>query len=391
MVIKMIKTKTLQIIALMLLINMLFVRASIDSSYECREKNCMEGTEIDFTVNIYNNINKSINIGDVYIKDKDYGTILGFDLGEKVVLNKDEVRSFNFTSLVKAPVKGYTFYYVPCFKMSYVSRPEEVFEICSKTVKSFTVIPLSEIECKEDSECEEDEYCNTFSIYQCRELECNPNETVVNHSCVPSEPKKVVSINWGNVILTAGFVVLAVVLLFLFIGRKQKHEDEDYIDMTSEFNEKEESPKKEMTSEFNEEEESPKKEETDKDKGEKLDKEYKKIEESYKELKEEKPKKDEENKEIKDSVKEIKEQDELKKGFGGDEEIKKKTKPKNKKKYKRVKLNKTYEEVPDYVVDGQKEKTKKKQEQGTDDDKIEIMDYSGYEDEDDEEENRDVL
>ena len=215
------KTKTLQIIVLILLINMLFVRASIDASYECREKNCMEGTEIDFTVNIYNNINKSINVGDVYIKDNDYSVILGFDLSEKIVLNPDEVRSFNFTSLIKAPTKGYTFYYVPCFKMSYANKPEEVFEICGKTVKSFTVLPLSMIECKEDSECEEDEYCNTFSIYKCRKLECNPNESAVNHSCVVLEPKKIVIINWRNVILTTGFVVLAVVLLFLFIRRKK--------------------------------------------------------------------------------------------------------------------------------------------------------------------------
>ncbi|MFH1642623.1 MAG: hypothetical protein ABIC04_07045 [Nanoarchaeota archaeon] len=396
----MMKTKTLQIIVLMLLINMLFVRASIDASYECREKNCMEGTEIDFTVNIYNNINKSINVGDVYIKDKDYGAVLGFDISENIVLGPDEVHGFNFTSLVKAPTKGYTFYYAPCFKMSYSDKPEEVFEICGKTVKSFTVIPLSEIECKEDSECDDNEYCNTFSIYKCRKLECKPNEVAINHSCAVLEPKKIVVINWWNIILTVGFIILAVILLFLFVGRKQKHEEEDYVDMTTEFNEKEESPKKEETDKEEEH------------KKEKLDKENKKIEESFRELKEDKPKKDEkskeikeftqepkqkkpkkdeENKEIKDSVKEIKEKDEPKKGVGGDEEIKKKTKPKNKKKYKRVKLNKTYEEVPDYIVDEQKEETKKKQEQEIEDDKIEIMDYSGYEDEDDDEENRDIL
>ena len=389
------KTKKLQIIVLMLLINMLFVRASIDASYECREKNCMEGTEIDFTVNIYNNINKSINVGDVYIKDKDYGAILGFDISENVVLDQDEVHNFKFTSLVKAPIKGYTFYYVPCFKMSYSDKPEEVFEICGKTVKSFTIIPLSEIECKEDFECDEDEYCNTFSIYKCRKLECEPNEVAINHSCAVLEPKKIVVINWWNIILTVGFIVLAVVLLFLFIGRKQKHEGEDYVDMTTEFSEEKETPKEEIY----------------KNKEEKLDREYKKIEESSKELKEDNPKKDEKSKEIKeftqepkqekpkkdegdeeieDSVKEIKEQDEPKKEVGGDEEIKKKTKPKNKKKYKRVKLNKTYEEVPDYIVDKQKEETKKKQEQEIEDDKIEIMDYSGYED-DEEEENRDIL
>ncbi|PIN78916.1 hypothetical protein COY26_04770 [Candidatus Woesearchaeota archaeon CG_4_10_14_0_2_um_filter_33_10] len=382
----MMKTKTLQIIVLILLINMLFVRASIDASYECREKNCMEGTEIDFTVNIYNNINKSINVGDVYIKDNDYSVILGFDLSEKIVLNPDEVRSFNFTSLIKAPTKGYTFYYVPCFKMSYANKPEEVFEICGNTVKSFTVIPLSEIECKEDSECEEDEYCNTFSIYKCRKLECKSNEAAVNHSCALLEPKKIVVINWWNIILTVGFIILAVVLLFLFVGRKQKYEEEDYVDMTTEFNEKEESPKKEKTDKKKEEQ---KEEELENDN--KKTEENKDIKEFTKEPKQKKPKKDEENKEIKDSVKEIKEKNEPKKGIGGDEEIKKKTKPKNKKKYKRVKLNKTYEEVPDYIVDEQKEKTKKKQEQEIEDDKIEIMDYSGYEDEDDDEENRDIL
>ncbi len=368
------KTKTLKIIVLMFLINTLFVTASIDSSYKCKERNCMEGTEIDFTVNIYNNINKSINVGDVYIKDRDYGTVLGFDISEDVVLGPDEVHSFNFTSLVKAPTKGYTFYYVPCFKMSYANKPEEVFNICGKTVKSFTVLPLSKIECKEDSECEEDEYCNTFSIYKCRKLECNPNETAVNHSCVLSEPKKVVIINWRNVILTAGFIVLAVILLFLFIGRKQKYGSEDYVDMTTEFTEEKETTKEE-----------------------KLDKEYKKIEESFRELKEDKPKKDEENKEIKELTQEPKqekaekdEEKDHKKDVGRDEEIKKKkTKPKknNKKKYKRVKQNKTYDAVPDYVVDEQKEETKKTDQEIEDKD-IEIMDYSGYEDDD---ESKDIL
>ncbi len=375
MVVRMMKTKILKIIVLMLLINIVSVTASIDASYKCKEKNCMEGTEIDFTVNIFNNINKSINVGDVYIKDKDYGIILGFDLSEKVVLSSNEVRSFNFTSLVKEPVKGYTFYYVPCFKMSYVSKPEEVFEICGKTVKSLTVMPLSKIGCKEDSECEEDEYCNTFSTYKCKKLDCKPNETAVNHSCVPSEPKKVVIINWGNVILTVGFIILSVVLLFLFIIKKQRDESEDYIDMTTE---------------FSEEEESPKKEEIDREKGEKLDKEYKKIEESFRELKEDKPKKDEK---IKDSVNELKEQDEPKKETGGDEEIKKKkSKPKktknNKKKYKRVKQNKNYEAVPDYIIDEKKEETKKTGQEIEDRD-IEIMDYGGYEDDD--EENKDIF
>ncbi len=382
---KMMKTKILQIIVLMLLLSITSVTAAIDANYECKEKNCMEGTEIDFTVNIYNNINKSINVGDVYIKDKDYGTVLGFDLGEKVVLSPNDVRSFNFTSLIKAPTKGYTFYYIPCFKMSYVSKPEEVFEICGKTVKSLTVIPLSKIECKEDSECEDDEYCNTFSIYKCRKLECNPNETAVNHSCAVIEPKKIVIINWWNVILTFGFIVLAVVLLFLFIGRKQKHEGEDYIDMTTE---------------FNEEEESSKKEETDKEeehKKEKLDKENKKIEESFRELKEDKPKKDEESKEIDELTQESKqekpeknEENDYKKDVWRDEEIKKKkSKPKknNKKKYKRVKQNKTYDAVPDYVGDEQKEGTKKTDQEIEDKD-IEIMDYSGYEDDD---ESKDIL
>lgn len=384
----MMKTKTLKILVLMLLINMLFVRASIDASYECRGENCMEGTEIDFTVNIYNNINKSINVGDVYIKDKDYGTILGFDLSEKVVLSSNEVRSFNFTSLVNAPMKGYTFYYVPCFKMSYFDKPEEVFEICGKTVKSFTIIPLSEIECKEDSECGEDEYCNTFSIYKCRKLECNPNESAVNHSCIVLEPEKIVIINWKNVILTIGFIFLAVFLLFLFIGRKQKHEGEDYVDMTTEFSEKEESPKKEETSKEEE------------DKKEKLDKENKKIEESFIELKEDKPEKDGENKEIEVTYKpkepeqeKLKkdEEENYKKESGGDEEIKKKkAKPKNnnKKKYKRVKQNKTYDTVPDYVIDGKKRETKKT-DQEVEDKGIEIMDYTDYEDDD--EENRNIF
>jgi len=383
----MVKTKILQIVVLVFLINMAFVGAAIDASYECKEKNCIEGTEVFFTVNVFNNINKSINVGDVHIKDRDYGTILGFDVSENIVIPPGEVRSFYFTNLIKAPLQGYTFYYVPCFRMSYVDKPEQIFEICGKIVKSFTVLPLSKIECKEDSECEEDEYCNTFSIYKCRKLECSPNETAVNHSCVVLEPKKIVVINWRNVILTAGFVVLAAVLLFLFRGRKQKHEEGGYVDMTAEFSEENET----------------KKESVDKKKGENLDKEYKKTEESHEDLKEEKPKKDEENKETeatqepeepeqKKSKKD--EEKNYKKESGGDEEIKKK-KPKprkkdknNKKKYRHAKQNKAYETVLDYT-DKQEEESKKRQEEEIEDTNIDIMDYSDYENDD--EENRDIF
>ena len=106
----------------------------------------------------------------------------------------------------------------------------------------------------------------------------------------------------------------------------------------------------------------------------------------------------EENKEI-EATYESKEpkKDELnshKKEVGGDEEIKKKkSKPKkaknNKKKYKRVKLNKNYEAVPDYIIDEKKEETKKTGQEIEDRD-IEIMDYGGYEDDDDEE-NKDIF
>ena len=60
----------------------------------------------------------------------------------------------------------------------------------------------------------------------------------------------------------------------------------------------------------------------------------------------------------------------------------------NKKKYKRVKQNKTYDAVPDYIVNEQKEGTKKTDQEIEDKD-IEIMDYGDYEDDD--EENKDIF
>jgi cbb3-type cytochrome oxidase subunit 3 len=356
MVIKMKILRAIQVFLIILLVQSIVSSAAVDSSYRCEDENCMEGTEIKFSVNIFNNINKTIIVKDVYIRDKDYGTVLAYDVSKDVFLKPNEAHQFNFTNLVKAPTKGYTFYYVPCFTVSHEETPEEESEICGKIVKSITVIPLDKIECRSDDECADDEYCNTFSLYRCEKLECGEDETIVNHKCVKVMPQQITVINWWNVFVFFLALIVAIFFMFFLFGRKEQKDeiDEDFdIDLSDENNK---DSAQEEKKEENRKQESKKTEK--KNKAEKEFKEENKEEENPDENKEKMPKK----------------------------------KNKTKKKYKRVKNNiKPIIDENAYNSVDEKSEDLKKHNPGEapydEDSNSGVVDYGGYEDDD--EENRD--
>lgn len=344
------------------------VFAAVDSSYKCHDKNCMEGTDIEFNVNIINNINKTIIVKNVYIKDKDYGTVLGYDLSGDVVLKQDEVHNFNFTSTIKAPTVGYTFYYIPCFTVSYEDTPGEEKEICGKVVKSFTVIPLDKIECRTNDECADDEYCNTFSLYKCVKLECNESQTIVNHKCVDILPQQITVVNWWNVFILLLAIVVGIILLLFLFGKKDEDEDDFDIDLTEEGTEQEK-----KDAEITEGKKPKQATEEQKEKPE----ESKKTEKKNKAEKEFKEKQDEDN------PKNPKQDENPEKNM---------KKKKARKKYKRV--NKEIKPVIDNEYNPEDEKSEeiKKRNPGEiayeEDIDQGVVDYEGDDDEDDEE-NRD--
>ncbi len=369
MVVTMKINRAIKIFLMVLLVNIMFAAASVDSIHKCEDRNCMEGTKIEFNVTILNNINKTIIVKDVYIKDVDYGTVLAYDTSEDIVLNQDGTHDFRFESTVKSPRQGYTFYYVPCFIVSHTENPDEESEVCGKIVKSLTVIPLDKIECADDGECADDEYCNTFSLYKCIKLDCNEGQTIVNHNCVDILPQQITVINWWNVfILLLGTIVL-IMLLLLFFGKKgEDGEGDDFdIDLTNE--------------------------ETDKDKNdtEKINKEKEKqSSQSQKEKQEESKKTEKKNKaekEFKEKQDDNPEQD--KKTDENPEKMKKK---KARKKYKKV--NKEIKPIIDdtYGPEDEKSDNIKKQNPGEapydEETSQDVVDYGSDDYDEDDEENR---
>jgi len=86
-----------------------------------------------------------------------------------VLLEPKEKHVFEFTETIIAPKQGYTHYYTPCFKTSIWVDGESTGggEVCDRVVKDFTVLPLSKIECEDDSECSPGEYCD-INFFKCK-------------------------------------------------------------------------------------------------------------------------------------------------------------------------------------------------------------------------------
>lgn len=158
----------------------------IDCTHQCSSKACLEGTDINFTVTVYNNLKDSITVDNVYVKDVETSKVLALDVRPEEIILSEQTRQFTLRSTVLAPARGYTFYYVPCFRAKQFNDSGVLGDkvICGKTIKSLTVMPLNKMECRTDKECSEDNYCNTNSLYKCRPLKCSGNQTIESHRCV---------------------------------------------------------------------------------------------------------------------------------------------------------------------------------------------------------------
>ncbi|MDP7141534.1 MAG: hypothetical protein QF362_01515 [Candidatus Woesearchaeota archaeon] len=201
---------------LILILSISIASASIDVEYRCHSKNCLEGTDIDYSFIIYNNIDKKIDIKDVFLKETETNRILEYyEISERIL--PKESKSFNFTSKIKAPNKGYTFYFYPCFTtvISNQSHITEAGTVCGEVVKSFTTIPLSKIECTTDKECSNNEYCNT-DLLKCKPTECQRFEIIRNHKCA----------GLSIYILPLLGIIIILIVITLF-RRKHKKGDEN--------------------------------------------------------------------------------------------------------------------------------------------------------------------
>ncbi len=369
MVIIMKINRAIQIFLVVFLVGNMMVSAAVDSNYECEDENCMEGTKISFNVTVLNNINKTIIVKDVYIKERDYGTILAYDTSDDIVLNLNEAYDFRFESTVKAPTQGYTFYYVPCFTVSHMENPDEETEICGKIVKSFTVIPLDKIECRTDDGCADDEYCNTFSLYKCVKLDCEEGQTIVNHKCVDILPQQITVVNWWNVFIVLLGIIVGIMLLLLLFGKKEESDDDFDIDLTNEETDEHKKDAEKINKEEKEQAAQEKKEKPEESKKtEKKNKAEKEFKENQKDNNPEKPEQDEKTEE------------------NPERKMKKK---KARKKYKKV--NKEIKPVIDneYSLEDEKNEEIKKKNSGEsvyeEETNQGVVDYEGYDDEDDEE------
>jgi hypothetical protein len=207
--------KLILIIFLILLINN--TNAILDATFKCADKRCKEGTAIEYSVIITNNIDKILRINEISIKDVEndiYLAIYETEIGG-ILMAPNETKVFNFTSTVQAPPSGYTFYYVACFKTSLFNketgRKTGGGEVCDKAVKSLTVLPLSKIECEDNSECENNEVCDT-KFFKCRRIKCDRFNIASGHRCVSY-------LNYIVVILIAFVIVIASVFVVMKIRK----------------------------------------------------------------------------------------------------------------------------------------------------------------------------
>jgi len=160
--------------------------ASIDASHVCEVQSCMEGTGVNFTIQIYNNLKYPITADDLYIKDVDTKQVLAVDVRKERIILPLTWQNFTLPADIQAPLNGYTFYYVPCFRAKAFNASEVLGEkeVCSSNIQSLTVLPLAKMECRTDAECKPEQYCKTSSLYKCKPLECRDDQKIVDHKCV---------------------------------------------------------------------------------------------------------------------------------------------------------------------------------------------------------------
>jgi len=157
--------------------------AAIEATYSCADSRCLEGTPINYTISIYNNLNDSIQINYLLIGDADTQQIISTYRLEKE-LKPSESYTFTYEDKVVAPKEGYTFQYAPCIDVNLLNDDKSIREkgiVCDKVTRSLTVLPLSKIECEADWQCANNQFCDNF--YKCKELKCENYTVPLMHKC----------------------------------------------------------------------------------------------------------------------------------------------------------------------------------------------------------------
>ena len=172
--------KRLFVLFFVLLLAAAFVHAGIDASFVCDNNNCVEGASMNWSVSIFNNINKSIVVGQIYIVDVNTNQLIALHNSEEVLLAPQESHVFSFSNLVSAPISGYTFSFRPCFN---ASLGDVSSVVCKSSAKTLTVVPLSKIECFSSSDCDSNEFCLS-DTKKCKPLSCKDGEVIADHKCV---------------------------------------------------------------------------------------------------------------------------------------------------------------------------------------------------------------
>jgi hypothetical protein len=167
------------LIIITLLAGVSLVNASIEADYRCEDFLCVEGTDLNFELWFYNNANINVTVNSFFVIDKNTQDILVAYNAQKFDVPPGEEVQLNLTTSVMAPRTGFTHYYVPCINASGENESEIV---CSRTIKTITITPKTEVECVENSDCMEGYTCNR--THYCQELMCDDDEAILPHSCL---------------------------------------------------------------------------------------------------------------------------------------------------------------------------------------------------------------
>jgi uncharacterized membrane protein YciS (DUF1049 family) len=209
-----------KIIAYLLILLMLpLAFASIDSTAECEKKSCVEGSIVHWTVPVVNNINKTIIIEYIRIVDANSISMAYYDAEKNKTLAPGENYTYEFDTLITAPLSGYTWYYKPCMRITVEGGSESQF-VCGGAVKSFSVLPISKTGCLLDSDCPINEVCDDYTM-KCVSLGCENGNAVKGNACVAES-----GLMSGKVktILIIAAVIIICILLALFLSKRKAKE-----------------------------------------------------------------------------------------------------------------------------------------------------------------------
>ena len=144
------------------------VSAAFSSTITCSDPHCREGTEANITFLIWNNINATTHVASVLLQEAETKTIFA-SYHPNLQLGPNATGKAVFPWKIRPPIAGVrTFDYLTCIEAVIITdKIDDPAMICPDAKRSMTVLPLSKIECEEDSDCKNGA-CDT-RFYKCRQ------------------------------------------------------------------------------------------------------------------------------------------------------------------------------------------------------------------------------